>query len=326
MVQRFWRSPSRLLLGAAVAGMVAVTSPAVAQPSAAAINGDLNEQASVLYKAGVDAAQASRMPEARAFLLGAWRIKQHWQIAANLGDTEFSLGRYRDAAEHLEYFLRTATSITEDERKSGQEMLAKAKAKVGTLMIRVTTPGAEVLVNGALIGKSPLVAPVFVDPGRAMLEARLEGYAPGSVTAELAAGSEKSVELKLERVEVAVTEPTGGPCPLKKADAPGSGGPAQCSERPRRTALYVGLGLGAAGLVAGGVAWGVARQTYATDKKASERAVNAAAISAGAGLALMGGGIVVHLLSGSDSNAKQGVDVGLHVGPGAGAAMVRGTW
>ena len=43
---------------------------------------------------------------ARLFYVSAWRAQHHWQIAGSLGHAELALGLYRDAAEHLAFFLR----------------------------------------------------------------------------------------------------------------------------------------------------------------------------------------------------------------------------
>ena len=43
---------------------------------------------------------------AHAAFLEAWKLNEHYQIAANLGSMEIKLGRFRDAAEHLAIYLR----------------------------------------------------------------------------------------------------------------------------------------------------------------------------------------------------------------------------
>src|SRR5262245_11666729 len=74
-----------------------------------------------LPRAGVDAgtekarelhAQGDRLYErgeyarAHTAYVAAWSLKKHYQIAGNLGDCEVRIGKYRDAAEHLSYFIR----------------------------------------------------------------------------------------------------------------------------------------------------------------------------------------------------------------------------
>ncbi|HSN99365.1 MAG TPA: hypothetical protein VLS89_13810, partial [Candidatus Nanopelagicales bacterium] len=40
------------------------------------------------YRKGMEALKVGRLEEARAELLSAWRLKAHYQIAANLGAVE----------------------------------------------------------------------------------------------------------------------------------------------------------------------------------------------------------------------------------------------
>jgi hypothetical protein len=101
----------------------------------------------------VRAAKLALWQRAYTSFLQAWRLKQHYQIAANLGRAELKLRKYRDAAEHLTYFLREASAVGPDERKAAQAMLDEARAKVGALTIIVDRPGAVVLVDGVAIGR-----------------------------------------------------------------------------------------------------------------------------------------------------------------------------
>lgn len=79
------------------------------------------------YLAGIRALEAGRDVEAHAELLRAWELKRHWQIAANLGEVELRLGRYGEAVEHLEHFLREAEGVREDEIRRAEEMLREAR-------------------------------------------------------------------------------------------------------------------------------------------------------------------------------------------------------
>lgn len=80
-------------------------------------------------------------------------------------------------------------------------MLAEARKRVGALALRVEPAGAEVLIDGASIGKAPLTGEVFVDPGPRTIEARIEGYKGAKVTVETAAGSSREVPLTLAKIE-----------------------------------------------------------------------------------------------------------------------------
>jgi hypothetical protein len=192
---------ARLLAAAALVGCVAVAGPVGAQPPEAQTTADTNAQAEVLFNAGVQALDANRLDEARAFFQAALRLKQHWQIASNLGHVELSLGKSRDAAEHLDLALRTAKdAISAQDRQRTQDLLAKAQTSVGTLTIQVDVPGAEVLVDGKPIGTAPLAGPVYVEPGTRKVEARREGYTVTEVRREIGPGAAAPVMLRLERL------------------------------------------------------------------------------------------------------------------------------
>jgi hypothetical protein len=64
------------------------------------------------------------------------------------------------------------------------ERLAAIAAKLATLAVEVNEDGAAVLVDGRAMGVSPLAAPVEVNPGDHIVEARLDGHRgePGRVT------------------------------------------------------------------------------------------------------------------------------------------------
>ncbi|MBK7581326.1 MAG: hypothetical protein IPI67_14065 [Myxococcales bacterium] len=86
-------------------------------------------------------------------------------MAGNLGDVEVFQGKFRDAAEHLEFSLRHWPAGQEASRKRTAARFEEAKQKIGTLTLKVSE-GADISVNGKPVGKSPLPGPVFIDAGR----------------------------------------------------------------------------------------------------------------------------------------------------------------
>src|SRR4051812_35204786 len=93
--------------------LTAYGAPASGQVSAGeAAQPHADAQAALDYEAGVKAAEQGDTARAYTLLVKAWSLKRHFQVAANLGLTELDLGKHRDAAEHLAYFLREATSVS----------------------------------------------------------------------------------------------------------------------------------------------------------------------------------------------------------------------
>ena len=212
-----------------------------------------------LFEEGTRAASAGQWENARLAFAAAWERRQHWQIAAHLGRAELQTGRYREAAEHLSYFLREAKEVGEADRAQSREMLDKALAKIAAVTVRVSVDGAEVFVDGRSVGRSPLAGPVFVDPGPRRFEAKLDGYEPAAATEEMRAGAKPMVELSLEKssAEMAVTTRSTAP---RSATAPS-----------RLTTRTIVLGSASGALLVSGIAFAIASQITSDERDKYDR-------------------------------------------------------
>ena len=65
-------------------------------------------QAASFYQQGNVEFEKKNWPGAEAAYLKAWAITRTFDVAVNLGEVEFHLGKMRDAVEYLSYSLRTA--------------------------------------------------------------------------------------------------------------------------------------------------------------------------------------------------------------------------
>ena len=147
-----------------------VPGTALAAPPGA--KGDaVTDKARELHKEGDALYEKGDFARARAAYLGAWLLKKHWQIALNLGDVEVRLGLYRDAAEHLAFYLRESAK-EEPPPPEARKLYDQARASVGTLEITSSAAGAEIAVDGKVVGVTPLADPVFVEPGEHTVEVR----------------------------------------------------------------------------------------------------------------------------------------------------------
>jgi hypothetical protein len=165
----------------------------------------LTDKARELYLEGQKAGAKKRWGEAYANFLAAWSLKRHYQVAGNLGWVEVELGRHREAAEHLAYYLREAPKEKVKERQSVEVLLAEARKHVGALVVNVEPAGAEVFVDGVSVGKAPLVGEVFVDPGQRTITARAEEYSAARQVIEAVKGTSQSVTLSLVVPQAATT-------------------------------------------------------------------------------------------------------------------------
>src|SRR4051812_11230392 len=86
----------------------ACAQPPPAAPGPVVLSPEALAESSRLYDEGVKAADLGHWEKARGHFLEAWRIRRHWKVAVNLGRAETKVGKNRDAAEHLTFFLKEA--------------------------------------------------------------------------------------------------------------------------------------------------------------------------------------------------------------------------
>lgn len=169
------------------------------------------------YRTGYAAIERRDWAEAQRIFDALWHEERAYDVALHLGQTEFQLGRHRDAAEHLAFGVaHMPPGESEELRERAILALERARSKVGTLEIVVNRPSAEVRIDGVLIGSAPIEGEWFVVPGRHRVEALLAGYETKSALVEIRAG--EAQELALELVPLP-------PSSLAPADSLSTNGP-----------------------------------------------------------------------------------------------------
>lgn len=192
-----------LLISATTALPVAAQPKSPPPRSATAVAA--TDRARALHVEGARLFEAGKYEQAYVAFVAAWALKKHPQIAGNLADCEVKIGRYRDAAEHLAFVVRDPNHEAKpDEKRIAQERLVQVKAKIGTLTISASPEGTEIVIDGKLVGTSPLGEPIYVEPGSHVIEARKDGLPPGRRVIEAPPGSDQPVAFAL-----AMTPPTG---------------------------------------------------------------------------------------------------------------------
>jgi hypothetical protein len=237
---------------------------------------------------GVAAVDAGKYEAARLAFQQAYALKPHPAILRNLGQAEWQLGRYLEAARHLSMFLRETNFGTEQERAVAQKTLTQAETKVGKLLVDATE-GAEVSVDGELVGSAPLGPdPFYVEPGQRTVRLRKDGYAiyEGVHTFESGRTTHLRIDLKALEPSETLAEPTvtlaaapAAPAATEQpalppaglesptpASAPPSDAPS--SRSPGRVVALTttaGLTVISAGVWIGFALWGASLQRHETD-------------------------------------------------------------
>ena len=228
-------APQRLahlvLLLAFGISLIALSPPASAQSTDA--------QAEALFAQGTEHYKARDWTKAYEAYTKAFALKQSYDIAGNLGDVELILGKKQAAARHLAYSLANWPAGKQDAKARTQARLDEAKSSLGAVRVTCNVSGAEVLVNGDTIGKTPINVEIFVDPGAVNVQAQKQGYSSEKRTVAVAIGETKGVEITLE-----VSSTTSGPNGDSGAQVDSKGMP------PKTIALIAG---GALTAIAAGV-------------------------------------------------------------------------
>lgn len=220
------------------------------------------------YKQAVEAFDAGDFAAAYRGFSDVWAQEKKPKVAGNLGRTELKLRKYCSAIEHLGLFLREQPDLTPAERKDVEALLGEAKENAASLRVEVSQPGADVLVDGAPVGPSPVGREMCMDPGKHRIEARLATL-QAAEDVEVVSGAK--VTRKLELAPRASQEPAKGPQASPAAPAPGTTvGRDGSGARPfptRTVIIVAGGGLALAGIVAGAAMLGVSDAKRAESDK-----------------------------------------------------------
>lgn len=303
----------RKLIVAALALGLPLTSaaqPAPTSTSSATADADpMSDKARELFNEGNKLFREGKYGAAEASFEAAWGLALKSKgIAANLGECEMRLGKYREAAEHLAISLRLAPP-SDPQRQRTAANFAAVKAKIGTLVLKASPDGAEVFVNGQRAGEAPLPDPIFVEPGRVKVRVRNEGYASWEKELDLAAGQEVPLDVTLE----------------KSAPVPSASATATTIPPPPPRSRIPALVLGGAAIVSAAVGAGLLAGSRAEYDKAVQlgEEIRGAGTTCKAGAAGFDARCAQVESAANSSNAlKAGGIVGLAVAGAAGAGAL----
>jgi hypothetical protein len=148
----------------------------------------------------------------------------------------------RDAAEHLAFSLRNAAVAVAPERlEKIKKLLEQARTLVAVAVVRVNVDGAEVLIDGQPVGRSPLMEELYVDPGTRTFEARLAGHETATQRLDFERAGYRSITLTLAPLAAAPTGSSAGAKPLSSAPV----------VIPQKSMIPVGAGIGVTAVGAG---------------------------------------------------------------------------
>lgn len=132
-----------------------------------------------LVRQGFEARRALRDDEALARFQQAQALEPSAMVLAQIALAELALGRWRDADAHLREALAATGDPWIARNLDGlQAARARVDEHLGSLELYGGVDGAEVSVDGEVVGRLPLARPLRWSVGRITVRVRAAGYAP----------------------------------------------------------------------------------------------------------------------------------------------------
>jgi hypothetical protein len=123
-------------------------------------------------------------------------------VLNTIGQVRIQLGRYARAYEALTQYMTEGGDAIEPERRAAVQkdidMLAERTAK---LLVTTNEPGANISLDGIVIGVSPLEGPLVVDAGEHNVGVRKVGFYDRFQAVTLAGRDDLKVDLELAKVK-----------------------------------------------------------------------------------------------------------------------------
>lgn len=181
----------------------------------------------------------------------AYELAPTFKILYNLGLVHRQLHDFAAALDAFRRYLAEGEGkVPAAKRAEVEKWIGELEKAVASVTVKVDVEGAEVSVDDAVVGTSPLSKPVLVNAGKRKISAKIAGKPAATRVITVAGADAVTVELELAEPKTKSATTTS------EKPAPGKGVPA--SQAPREipwVAWGVTGGLAVAAGVSGIVAW-----------------------------------------------------------------------
>lgn len=332
--ERRAKRPTRAVGGAVLLGLVAALSlsaPAWAQGLPAEPSAADKDQARELMDKGVEREEAKDYASALRAFQAAHTLVGFPMTGLAVARAQAGLGllleAYESAVQAKNNPIRpTETPAFEKARADADAFAQALSARIPSIQVMVQGPssGAEISIDGVAIAASAAMQPRKVNPGKHVVAAMAPGYDEARVEVQVPEG-------KMTPVTLTMTPAAAGP--------EGPGGPGGGKSGGLSPLVFVGFGVGAAGLIAGTVTGalslsktssirdqcsddGACPASTAKDIQRATTLANVSNISLAVGAAGVAVGVVGIFLSGGSGDKKPaaattGIRVKPAIGPGS---------
>src|SRR5690606_3134499 len=95
-----------------------------------------------------------------------------WNIAA----ARKAERKYAEVERLVHRYLKEGTELSPEDRAEAQQLLSTIQAFIADLTLQINEPGAQVVLDGEVVGTSPLNEPLRVDIGQHTIAVGKTGF------------------------------------------------------------------------------------------------------------------------------------------------------
>ena len=221
-----------IALACAPASALAQSTPPAAPPPAGAAD-DAVAQASAHFARGVKLYEEDDFRAAVIEFNRAYELAPNWAVLYDLGQAHYQLREYPSALRSLEKYLEQGgDGIAADRRAQVEREVGELRGRVARVTAVSNVDGADLMLDDASLGRTPVSEPLVVGEGRHRLTISKPGYVATTRSLDIAGGDQVTIRLDL-------TPETPAPPPVR--------------ESPSYTPAIVSGAVGVAGIAVGTV-------------------------------------------------------------------------
>lgn len=183
---------------APAAGDAAATPAEPVKPLSETLTGEAlaeYDSASLLFRDGDYAGALTKFNH-------AFELANDPRLLWNIAVCEKNLRHYANVHKLVtRYLAEGGNYLSAEDRMSAQALLDVIASFVSTLTVTTTPAGADILVDGKVVGKTPLPEALNIDMGSHKIAASLEGYVTQERAIELLGGRGTDVAFQLQEMK-----------------------------------------------------------------------------------------------------------------------------
>lgn len=190
-----------------------------------AFGADPDTEARERYERAIKLYEDADFDGALVELERAYKLRPSYKLLYNIARVRFALNDYAAALKaYRQYLAEGGDKLPASRKDEVQTEIKKLERRVAKLKVEVDVDGAEIYVDDALVGTSPMTEPVLVNAGLRRIAVRHPEYSQQGRKVSIAGGDEEALSIQLKSAKPSTTAAPppqpGGPTPPPPTPGP----------------------------------------------------------------------------------------------------------